>query len=165
MALMHALFVSWDLSLVPANVQINNLNTVPKLGLVNHLFLSRSAVFNTQSTEVVSVNFGSSQFFNEADAEIQKLVGDNVADNMSDSDSDPYEETQDTIDYLPNQVKKNRTFANKELSKQTEQVSSVPAIQLNELLKAVLLCHSAVSTSKPGHDDISQVINEKREDY
>jgi hypothetical protein len=74
------------------------------------------------------VNFGSHQFFNEADAEIQKMAGDATAENNSDSDSDPYEETQGTIDYLPNAVKKNRTFTNKELTKLTEQATSQSSI-------------------------------------
>jgi len=56
------------------------------------------------------------------------MAGDATAENNSDSDSDPYEETQGTIDYLPNAVKKNRTFTNKELTKLTEQATSQSSI-------------------------------------
>ena len=114
-ALMHVLFISWDLNLVPSDVHVNNFDKVQKLGLINNIVLSRSAMFSLQSNEVVSVHFGGNQYFNEVDAEVQNLV-ENQADktNFSDSDSGSEDEQKDTIDYLPNEHIKHKVFINKE---------------------------------------------------
>ena len=44
-ALVHALFIYWDINLVPAEVHVNNYNCIPKLGLVNNIFFSLSSLF------------------------------------------------------------------------------------------------------------------------
>jgi hypothetical protein len=66
-ALMHVLFIYWDINLVPAEVHVNNYDSIPKLGLVNNMFLSRSSMFCQQSSEVVSVHFGSSRYMTDQD--------------------------------------------------------------------------------------------------
>jgi len=66
-ALMHVLFIYWDINLVPAEVHVNNYDSIPKLGLVNNMFLSRSSMFCQQSSEVVSVHFGSSRYVTDQD--------------------------------------------------------------------------------------------------
>lgn len=116
-SLMHVTFIVWDVNLVPADVQINNLDTVPKLGFVNNIVLSRSALFNTQSQEVVSVHCGGEILWNENEMENKE----NLQENLSDSDSmDSDEDAQELLDYLPNEVQKNKTFVNKKLSKLSE---------------------------------------------
>ena len=54
-ALVHALFIYWDINLIPAEVHVNNYNCIPKLGLVNNIFLSLSSLFGYLSYEVVTV--------------------------------------------------------------------------------------------------------------
>jgi len=54
-ALVHALFIHWDINLIPAEVHVNNYNCIPKLGLVNNIFLSLSSLFGYLSYEVVTV--------------------------------------------------------------------------------------------------------------
>ena len=44
--LMHVLFIYWDVNLVPCNVHFNNFEAMKKLGNVNNIVMSRSAIFN-----------------------------------------------------------------------------------------------------------------------
>jgi hypothetical protein len=47
-ALMHVLFVYWDINLVPCKVHFNKFDAITKLGDINNIVMSKSCFFNKQ---------------------------------------------------------------------------------------------------------------------
>jgi hypothetical protein len=125
--LAHVFYIKWDVDLVPAEVQFNNFDVVQKLGCVNNVVLSLSAVYPTLGSNVAILSFNNNMYNNEADAVMKNQA---KTDNSSGSEGESDDESHEFIDYLPNEVIKNNVFANKEVTKIAESGTASQKVQL-----------------------------------
>ena len=149
----HCYFTMWDINLVPAQLNYNELKIMKSMGQIDSVVCPKSAFFWHNACFVAAFKVKDAVFYNQNEKN-EKLEKTDAAkrdkndddDNGSQSESDD-EDYRTQLDYLPNAIDFDQRFHHPDASTLLTE-KNPNAEQFKDLLLALVLCHHAqVSTS------------------
>ena len=102
----HAYFTMWDINLVPAQLNYNDLKIMRSMGQIDSIVCPKSAFLWHNTSFPAAFQINNSTYFNQNEKNERIAEMDDNVSKSNDSGGDQVlssdEEEQGTLDYLPN---------------------------------------------------------------
>ena len=147
----HTNFAEWDVNVIPASIEFLYPHATLAFGKVAHMFFSRTALQRDDQQSVKVFHVGGHFFLNQINQQQEENIKDqtDVESNISvgekgvdDSINDTFE-YENSMDYLPNELKFTTKFHNEQADIILSGPDTINKLMITEFFRAITLCHQA----------------------
>lgn len=145
LVLTHTNFAEWDVNIAPASIEFLYPHATLAFGKVAHMFFSRTALQRDDLQSVKVFHVGGHFFLNKISQQQWEKIKAESSNSFSIEDQinsldDTYEQ-ENSLEYLPNELKFTKTFQNEESDMILSGPDDTNRQMVFEFFRGITLCH------------------------